>query len=66
MEQVIAHTKFDFRKVDAGKTIVSEGDACRQWLFLLSGEGCMVSRPAGNKYAVSEEIACFSPNVFSV
>jgi len=57
MEQVIAHTKFDFRKVDAGKTIVSEGDACRQWLFLLSGESCMVSRPAGNKYAVSEEIA---------
>lgn len=35
--QVVAHTKFDFAKVDEGKKIVKEGDKCQHFIFVTDG-----------------------------
>ncbi len=56
LEQIVAHTKFDFRKTDTGKTIVQQDDRCGQLLLLVDGRLQATSRADDNGYAVTETL----------
>lgn len=57
MEQIIAHTKFDFIKVEIGDKIVEEGEKNGQLLLLVDGEIEMETHAHDNGYTVYEYLS---------
>lgn len=55
--QVVAHTKFDFRKVEAGKKIVREGDRCGHFMFMVGGTAESKTVSDDHSYTIAEEIS---------
>lgn len=56
LEHIVAQTKFDFRKAEAGTTIVHEGDKGGQLLLVTDGEVQTETRADDNGYAVYEDL----------
>ena len=54
LSQVAGHTKFDFVKLQAGRLLVKEYDACYHLFFLLNGALQVESRAHDHSYTVSE------------
>lgn len=57
LNEIVAHTKFEFIKVSAGDTIIKENTACRQLTFLLSGTVAVRTHADGSGYSVSEHMS---------
>lgn len=55
--QVVAHTKFDFVKVDEGKKIVKEGDKCEHFIFVTHGTLISETISDDHSYTVVEHIS---------
>ena len=56
MLQMTGSTRFDFRKIAAGKTVVDSGSACAELFFLVSGSVTVVTKPDDNSYSVTEQL----------
>ncbi|MBQ6653732.1 MAG: Crp/Fnr family transcriptional regulator [Prevotella sp.] len=54
LQTIIAETRFDFRKADAGEIILAEGDPCGQLLFLLNGSVIATRYAHNHGYSISE------------
>lgn len=55
--QMAGNTKFGFMKLPAGKTLVSEGDLCRQFYFLISGQLVLTTTSDDRGYSVEEQLS---------
>lgn len=54
--QLAGNTKFGFQKVPAHKTVVREGDACNQLIFLISGQLDVTTWSDDHSYHVVERL----------
>lgn len=54
--QIVGHTKFDFRKYEAGDVVVRQGDDCRHLHLLVSGTLRVETASADGQYCVEEEL----------
>ena len=54
--QLAGQTKFGFQKLAVGKTVVREGDACNQLLFLVSGSLSVSTVSDDRHYTVREHL----------
>ena len=61
---IAGQTKFDFKKVEDGETIVREGEACQRLYFLLSGEIMVITEADDHGYRIEEDI--FGPEIFQI
>lgn len=57
LSEIVGHTRFDFRKVATGKTIVAEGEACNGLYFVLDGTILATVRADDGSYTLSEELS---------
>jgi CRP-like cAMP-binding protein len=55
--QLAGQTKFGFLKLEAGQTVVREGDACPQLFFLISGNLSVTTVNDDRRYSVIEQLA---------
>jgi CRP-like cAMP-binding protein len=55
--QLAGQTKFGFQKLAVGKTVVREGDACNQLLFLVSGSLSVSTVSDDRHYTVIEHLS---------
>ncbi|MBR1447958.1 MAG: Crp/Fnr family transcriptional regulator [Prevotella sp.] len=55
--QLAGNTKFGFRKVAAGKTVVKEGEVCQTLFFLISGQLTLVTQSDDRHYRVEERLS---------
>lgn len=62
--EVAGQTKFDFKKVEDGQTIVREGDPCQRLYFLLGGEIKVITEADDHGYRIEEDIC--GPEIFQV
>lgn len=56
LAQVVGHTRFDFSKHSAGKTIAREGDVCHELRFLLNGSLQVETYSDDRAYRVVEQL----------
>ena len=56
LEQVAGHTRFGFSKINAGSTVVTEGDDCRQLYFMINGFLCVETIADDHGYTVKEHL----------
>lgn len=56
MQNIVAHTRFDFSKAEAGQTIVSEGQAMHHLLFLLNGTVYATRLSDSRRYSFTETL----------
>ena len=56
LELVAGHTRFGFSKMNQGSTIVTEGDDCRQLLFLINGTLRVETMADDRSYMVVEHL----------
>jgi len=56
LEIVAGHTRFGFHKAEAGKTIVTDGQAATHLHFLISGRIRIVTTSADHAYSVEETV----------
>ncbi len=54
--QLAGQTKFGFLKLEAGKMVAREGEACRQLLFLINGSLSVTTANDDRRYSVIEEL----------
>ena len=54
--QMAGNTKFGFRKEEAGVTMVRDGNACRELLFLISGTLQLTTRSDDGSYRLTERL----------
>lgn len=57
LQQMAGNTKFGFQKLEAGKTVVRDGDACTGLFFLISGRLTLTARSDDGGYAVTEQLS---------
>lgn len=57
MMQLTGNTRFDFMKVDAGKTVVKEGDVCNSLYFLVKGTVSVDTCPDDRSYRMNEQLS---------
>lgn len=62
--EVAGHTKFDFKKVEAGDTIAQEGEPCQRLYFLLTGELNVITEADDHGYRIEEDIK--APEAFQL
>ena len=55
--QLAGQTKFGFQKMEAGQTVVREGDTCQQLFFLVSGSLSVSTVSDDRRYTVTEQLA---------
>lgn len=55
LQHIIAHTKFDFRKYNAGSTVYREGTPCTHMHFLIHGRTEITTVSNDRNLAVTEE-----------
>ena len=56
MQNIVAHTRFDFHKAEAGQTIVSEGDPMHHLLFVLGGTIHATRQSDSRRYSITETL----------
>lgn len=56
LQQIVAHTKFDFFKHPAGSHVISEGDRCESVIILTHGSLSLENHSADHGYTVSETV----------
>lgn len=56
LEQVAGHTRFGFSKINAGSTVVAEGEDCRQLYFLINGSLRVETTADDGGYMVAEQL----------
>ena len=56
LQQIVAHTKFDFFKHPAGSRVISEGDRCESVIILTHGCLSLENHSADHGYTVSESV----------
>lgn len=56
LELVAGHTRFGFSKMNQGSTVVTEGDDCRQLLFLINGTLRVETMADDRSYMVVEQL----------
>lgn len=54
--QIMGHTKFDFRKYEAGDVVVEQGEPCRHLYLLSGGSLSMTTLSADGRYSVEETV----------
>lgn len=54
LKQIVAHTKFDFKKFASGETIVCDGDNCKHLYMLTDGTFEISATASANRYTVKE------------
>ena len=54
MEEIIAHTRFDFHKYQANTHIINEGDPCDSYLLLTKGSIIMKTTSFNKSFTVEE------------
>lgn len=59
MEDIIAHTRFDFHKYAEHTTLVKAESVCDKWCFILSGKLIVSRESDDHSYTISEEM--FAP-----
>jgi CRP-like cAMP-binding protein len=64
LTNIVSKVKMDFRKYEPGKTIVEEGEACKDVIFLLNGTLTAKRASANKRIIFSERIN--SPDVIGV
>ena len=52
--QLAGNTRFGFQKMQEGKTVVREGEACQQLYFMVSGEVAVTSMGSDHSYRMVE------------
>ncbi|MCQ2114213.1 MAG: cyclic nucleotide-binding domain-containing protein [Bacteroidaceae bacterium] len=57
LEGVVSQTRFDFRKVAAGKTIAVVDSVCDKVFFLLSGTVEIIRNAADHGYVITEKLS---------
>ena len=62
LQQAAGTTRFDFKKVDTGETIVQEGEVCRRLFFLITGEINVITEADDHGYQIEEDI--MAPEIF--
>lgn len=62
LQQAAGQTRFDFRKMEEGEVIVSDGDPCTHLYFLLDGEVMVKTTSSGHTYHIEEDI--HAPEIF--
>lgn len=55
--QLAGQTKFGFQKLEAGKTVVREGDSCEQLFFLINGSLSVTTVSDDRRYSVVEQLS---------
>ncbi len=55
--QLVGHTRFDFRKFDAGQVVVNEGDTCSNLYFLIQGKILLSHFSDDRSYRVEETLS---------
>lgn len=55
--QLVGNTKFDFLKLPASKNVITEGTACQQLFFLISGRLRLSTRSMDHGFAVMEQLS---------
>lgn len=55
--QLAGQTKFGFQKLEAGKTVVREGDSCHQLLFLVNGSLSVSTASDDRRYTIIEQLS---------
>lgn len=56
LQQAAGQTRFDFRKIAQGETIVTEGEPCTHLYFLLDGNIMVKTYSTDRSYCIEEEI----------
>ncbi len=56
LQQAAGQTRFDFRKVNEGETIVKENEPCTHLYFLLDGEVMLKTESTDRNYSIEEKI----------
>lgn len=56
LEQVAGHTRFGFSKINAGLTVVAEGDDCRQLYLMINGTLRVETTADDRGYTVKEQL----------
>lgn len=56
LEQIVAHTKFDFFKIQQGKTVVKDGEACNKLIMMTNGKMEMQKNADDYGYNVIETV----------
>lgn len=62
LQKAAGHTKFDFRKIQEGETIIQEGERCLHLYFLLNGDINVVTEADDHGYRIEEDIT--APEIF--
>lgn len=62
IQQAAGQTKFDFKKMNEGETIVCEGDLCTHLYFLLAGDIIVHTEADDHGYRIEEDIS--APEIF--
>lgn len=56
LEQVAGHTRFGFSKINAGATVVADGDDCQQLFFMINGTLRVETMSDDRGYTVVEQL----------
>lgn len=56
LEQVAGHTRLGFSKINAGTTVVADGDDCQQLFFMINGTLCVETMSDDRGYTVVEQL----------
>lgn len=62
LQQAAGSTRFDFKKIDAGETIVQEGEICQRLFFLITGDITVITEADDHGYQIEEDI--MAPEIF--
>lgn len=55
--RIVAHTKFNFIKTEAGRKIVKEGELCEHFIFIVNGTIKCETISDDHSYTITEEIS---------
>lgn len=56
LEQVAGHTRLGFSKINAGTTVVADGDDCQQLFFMINGTLRVETMSDDRGYTVVEQL----------
>lgn len=62
LQAAAGSTRFDFKKIESGETIVCEGDVCQRLYFLINGETIVITEADDHGYRIEEDI--MAPEIF--
>ena len=57
MQEIVAHTRFDFRKAQAGETVIGQGQPMTHLVILISGSIHATRQADNHRYTITETLA---------